>query len=86
MSDAERQRNVDFIIYYGQGSIPKDATGIRVHPAVRVIPEWAFDQCLALTNAELPERLEELGEGAFRQCTSLRAIIIPKLSFASERA
>mgnify|MGYP000972390201 CR=1 FL=1 len=78
MSDAERQRNVDFIIYHGQGSIPKDATSIRVHPSVRVIPEWAFDQCSALTNAELPERLEELGEGAFRQCTSLRAIIIPK--------
>jgi len=79
MSDAERQRNVIFIIYHGQGSIPNDATSIRVHPSVRVIPKSAFHQCSALTNAELPKGLEEIGDCAFSQCTSLHAIVIPPL-------
>jgi len=75
--DAKRQQNDDLIIYHGRWSIPKDATRVRVHPSVRVIPAGAFSYCSALTNAELPDGLEEIGWGAFNRCTSLHAIVIP---------
>jgi hypothetical protein len=70
------QRN-DFIVYSGQGSIPRDVTRVKVHPSVKVIHPRGFYRCSELTNVELPEGLKEIGEYAFYLCLSLHAIVIP---------
>ena len=41
------------------------------------IKDYAFYQCISLTDASLGEGLEEIGGSAFAWCTSLQEILIP---------
>ena len=71
------ERN-DFI-YHGQRreDIPRDVARVKVHSSIKKIPMETFKECSQLTNVDLPEGLEEIGEGAFWGCRSLCAIVIP---------
>ena len=45
--------------------------------AIKVIKDYAFSQCSQLTTVILGTGLEEIGEAAFAECTSLHEILIP---------
>jgi hypothetical protein len=67
-----------FFIYTGQevGDVPEDVTHIRVHTTVKVIMAWAFRGCKGLVCVILNDGLEEIGAGAFKQCTSLQQVVM----------
>ncbi len=50
-------------------SIPKTVT---------VINDFAFNNCVGLTNIVIPEGVTELRDGAFAGCTNLQSVYIPK--------
>jgi hypothetical protein len=80
MNDAAGNEGEDFI-YTGQESrdIPWDVTRVRGHRSVRAIKAEAFRSHTQLTHVYLGdcEELEEIGEAAFWECTSLHDIVIP---------
>ncbi len=69
----------DCFVYHGREGeiVPKDVTGIVVHPSVKVIKKKAFQYRYKLTTVILNDRLKEIGEDAFGRCTSLRGIDVP---------
>jgi len=68
-----------YFVYHGREDevVPRDVIRVRVHPSVKVIKEKAFYEREQLTTVILNHGLEEIGEGAFRQCSSLRGIDVP---------
>eukprot|EP00985_Skeletonema_marinoi_P021720 scaffold13475_cov140-Skeletonema_marinoi.AAC.1 len=46
-------------------------------PSVTTIGRWAFNNCVQLTDLDLPEGLERLQEFAFHSCIALGRIAIP---------
>jgi hypothetical protein len=78
MSDVAAHK-IDYFLYTGQcgGDILRDVTHVRVHPSVRAIKNWAFNECRQLSPVILGNGLEEIGERAFYECTSLVRIAIP---------
>jgi hypothetical protein len=77
--DLENYDDAAYFIYSRQRTenIPRDLTRVKVNPSVKVILAQAFDNCSQLTNVQLHEGLEKIGERAFCNCTSLHAIVIP---------
>jgi hypothetical protein len=63
----------DYFLYTGHENlyIPRDVTHVRVHPSVKKIKAQAFQGCTWLRTAILNDGLEEIGFGAFYNCTSL---------------
>lgn len=55
-----------------------DIVGVKFAPgsALRSIGEYAFLGCSNLRHIQLPEGVEECGEGAFREC-GLKTVILP---------
>jgi hypothetical protein len=51
---------------------------IRIGEGVTSIGEQAFQEFYALTDIELPSRMERIGARAFHSCTSLKAISLPE--------
>lgn len=49
---------------------------------VRVIGDFAFSRCTALTTLTLPERLTSIGSNAFEGCTGLTTLTIPAATAA----
>jgi len=83
MSVADRADNgvgesVPFL-YTGQAwsAIPRNVTGVRVHPSVKIIGDRAFSDCDRLAEVELREGLEGIGNHAFHGCKSLGSLEIP---------
>jgi hypothetical protein len=50
---------------------------IKTPPAIRVIKDWAFSNCLGLSTVILGNGLEEIEVYAFYKCISLVSIKIP---------
>ena len=76
----DRNEGENNYIYIGQESgltIPEDVIRVIVHPSVKTIKDKAFLGRYQLTTVVLGEGLEEIGAGAFCECTSLREIKIP---------
>jgi hypothetical protein len=46
-------------------------------PGVRIVEQWAFFNCCALSDVEFGDKLETIGERLFAGCRSLRSIKIP---------
>ena len=46
----------------------------QIHSGTTVIPERFFARCVHLEEIELPESIEEIRDGAFEYCSSLRKI------------
>ena len=75
-----------FVYIGGEGhSIPQDVAHVNVHPTVRAIEDWAFFRRLELKIVNLREGLEEIGQAAFGECTSLHEILIPPAVKAIKR-
>ena len=53
---------------------------VLVPAGVRAIPESMFFHCTALEAADLPPSLEEIGDYAFADCTSLRRVDLSRLT------
>jgi hypothetical protein len=63
-----RNEGEDYFIYIGQGSVDIPRYGTRA------MGNYTFNRCSRLTSVTLNERLEEIGVGAFRECTTLHEI------------
>ena len=48
-------------------------------PGVKIVEEWAFNNCQDLTDVEFGEKLETIGDGAFNNCISMRNIKMPSV-------
>ena len=46
----------------------------QIHSGTTVIPERFFAKCVHLEEIEFPEPIEEIGDGAFEYCRSLRRV------------
>jgi hypothetical protein len=81
----ERRREI--YLYTGQDAsdIQRDVINVRVHLSVKAIKDRAFKYCEQLTTVILNDGLEQIGEEAFRQCTSLQHIMIPPTVKAIQR-
>lgn len=53
---------------------------VTLHDALKSIGQYAFYRCqnMILTSAELPSSLTQIGDGAFRECSSLTSIVLPQ--------
>jgi hypothetical protein len=72
------EQNNAFVYTRQEGrDIPYDVTHVRVHSSVRAIQAYAFANCRKLSTVILNHGLEEIGHGAFANCTSLINIAIP---------
>ena len=65
-------------IYNGEEleEIPRGVTHVKVHPSVKAVKDWPFLHCTQYTTVNLSEELEEIGNAAFSECTSLYEIVI----------
>ena len=55
-------------------SLPATVKQIKIHSSTTVIPERFFAKCVHLEEIELPELIEEIRDGAFEYCSSLRMV------------
>jgi hypothetical protein len=81
MSDAGNK--CAFLIDWGQDSDdnPRGIIHVEVHPSVKANEASEFNGCSESLTVDLcGEGLEEIGAGAFLECTSLQAIVIPHSS------
>eukprot|EP00985_Skeletonema_marinoi_P028770 scaffold25992_cov77-Skeletonema_marinoi.AAC.1 len=64
--------------YYGRDGeiIPPGVTRVRIHESVTVIPARAFNGNPSIEELECHDRVKTVGEGAFRNCPSLRRVIM----------
>jgi hypothetical protein len=76
MNNGDGNEGGEGFIYTGR-EIQPDVTRVIVHPLVKVIRGKAFFRCSTLMTVVLGEGLEEIGKMAFRECASLRDIMIP---------
>jgi len=67
----------DIYLYDGIDDVPYDVCHVRVLPSVTEIPGEAFAMRSELTNVELPEGLQVIRGGAFKNCSNLSKITIP---------
>jgi hypothetical protein len=58
-------------VYYGEVTVPKTVTRVRVDASIKEIRATTFRNCRQLEFVELPEGLKEIGNGAFESCLSL---------------
>ena len=56
--------------------IDKDATNLTFNENIKLILPYAFEAC-KFTKIIIPEGVESIGEGAFKECTNLESIILP---------
>ena len=50
---------------------------IKFNASVTKIGDWAFIDCIGLTNVTIPDSVTEIGEYAFCECRNLTSVIIP---------
>ena len=79
-----------FVYYGGNQTVPKDVERVRIDPSVKVIVKGAFEYCRNLKYVQYCEGVQEIGDSAFRLCTSLESVrmasttrIIHKAAFQS---
>ena len=58
--------------------VPRSLIGkYSIRKGVKVIGDWAFENCKSLTNINIPNSVTTIGEHAFSDCYSLTSINIP---------
>jgi hypothetical protein len=67
------------ICYYTgiEGEILQNVNVVCVESQVRVIKDWAFNNCTGLRTISFNNRLDMIGVSAFCRCRSLGSINIP---------
>lgn len=76
MSESYKQANGD-VKPSGSLTIPSQANGYGKTYTVTSIGVSAFNDCVDLTDINLPETLNNIGQDAFRNCNSLNKIELP---------
>lgn len=62
----------------------KQITKVVLNPSSKRIYAKQFEDCAALKEIEIPEGVTSIGDGAFRNCSSLTSLVIPStVSFSS---
>jgi hypothetical protein len=78
-NDGEEPNEGNVFYYIGiEGEITRNVTVVRVESRMRVIRDWAFDNCTGLRTIFFNERLDSIGVSAFRSCFLLQSINIPR--------
>ena len=75
-------------IYRGEEGeiIPREATHITVAEDCTVVRAFAFYEHPNIVEIICHEKVERIGQRAFRCCPSLRRVVMPGVTFADERA
>eukprot|EP00985_Skeletonema_marinoi_P025565 scaffold18903_cov80-Skeletonema_marinoi.AAC.1 len=66
-----------YYIYNGREAVPRNATRVRIHKSLTVIPARAFDENRNIEELDCHVDVKTVGAWAFRDCTSLRVVIMP---------
>lgn len=63
-------------IGWGMCSGNKDLQSVRISASLETIPEWAFANCVSLTDLEVPGNIKTVGQWAFTDCTSITKLTL----------
>lgn len=78
--DADEVDGVVVYIYLG-GRVPEHLrqriTHARVDASVKVIPDYAFNDCIYMLEVETHDGINKVKTGAFNRCRSLRGVHLP---------
>eukprot|EP00985_Skeletonema_marinoi_P020308 scaffold12022_cov143-Skeletonema_marinoi.AAC.6 len=66
----------EYYVYTG-GVVPPDVTRVRIDESVSVIPALAFYQHPNITELYCHDGVKKVEEYSFRQCRSLRLVVMP---------
>jgi len=66
-----------YFIYNGREAVPRNATRVRIHESLTVIPARAFYRNPNIKELECHDRVKTVEERAFNGCTSLRIVRMP---------
>ncbi len=71
--------NSKLYIYHGLDyeRAPFDTIEVMIHHSVKIIKEWAFDDCKQLRRVIMHDNIETIEDYAFYQCSSLDALFLP---------
>eukprot|EP00984_Skeletonema_dohrnii_P008485 scaffold3125_cov118-Skeletonema_dohrnii-CCMP3373.AAC.3 len=58
-------------------AVPRNVTRVRIDESLTVIPARAFDENPSIEEVDCHDRVKTVEEYAFRNCTSLRKVIMP---------
>lgn len=61
----------------GTITIPEKVKKSNAEYIVNIIEDYAFINCLNITDISIPESITKIGDGVFRNCTGLKNILIP---------
>ena len=64
-------------VYKYKGIMPQNTT-ISLKEGITGITDWAFADCVGLSNISIPNSVSFIGTSAFDNCSSLSAISLPK--------
>ena len=64
--------------HYGDGLWRFDVNHVVIPPYFKIIPEYAFYECVDLRSVTIPYGVTEIGRSAFLGCESLTSIEIPE--------
>lgn len=67
------------VVYMGkkqEEKIPKSVTHATVHPSVRQIEDFAFQDCTSLVSVSIPKTVKHIQQFAFKGCTALKTLCL----------
>ena len=74
-----------YYIYTG-GVVPRHVTRVRIDESLTVIPAWAFEGRQNITELDCHVGVKKVEEFAFRNCRSLRRVIMPGVNVVARNA
>eukprot|EP00985_Skeletonema_marinoi_P023652 scaffold15867_cov222-Skeletonema_marinoi.AAC.1 len=73
-------------IYNGREAVPPGVTRVRINESLTVIPAEAFNGNPSIEELECHDRVKTVGRWAFRECPSLRVVIMPGVKVVEQYA
>ena len=73
-------------VYTGREAVPRHVTRVRIDESLTVIPARAFDENRNIEEVKCHDRVKTVGAWAFRECESLRRVIMPGVKVVEQWA